>query len=60
MPVEIKELVIRAVVNDDAQSSAGSEESEQSSGFGGGLDNDTVIQECVRQVMQLLARNRER
>ena len=59
MPVEIKELVIRAVVN-NTQSSADDDESGQSADSGGSLDNDVIVQECVRQVMQLLARNRER
>ena len=58
MPVEIKELVIRAVVN-DGQSDANDDDAGQSSG-GGADDNQVIVQECVRQVMQLLARNRER
>ena len=57
MPVEIKELVIRAVIN-DVQSSTDIDSPVQSEGSN--ADNEALIQECVRQVMQLLARNRER
>ena len=57
MPVEIKELVIRAVIN-DAQSSTDIDSPMQSEGSN--ADNEALIKECVRQVMQLLARNKER
>jgi hypothetical protein len=55
MPVEIKELVIRAVVNDVAASLS----SDESTGSGGS-DSDAIIQECVRQVMKILAQKKER
>ena len=59
MPVEIKELVIRAVVK-DTSSTIADDQSAASGVSDGGADNDAIIQECVRQVMQLLARNKER
>ncbi|MFT7265143.1 MAG: hypothetical protein ACI9A2_003227 [Halioglobus sp.] len=55
MPVEIKELVIRTVVS-DADASADSDDSTES----GDLDSEAMIQECVRQVMKILAQNKER
>jgi hypothetical protein len=59
VPVEIKELVIRGVVN-DVQSVAASDKSERSVRSGENLNNDAIVEACVRQVMQLLARERER
>jgi hypothetical protein len=56
MPVEIKELIIRTVVND---ASAGDDESEESTGSNNS-DNEAIIQECVRQVLSILDRNKER
>lgn len=51
MAIEIKELVIRANIRDDA------------GGGGGGLDAKTrqqVVKECVDQVMELLKEREER
>ena len=62
MPVEIKELVIRTVVG----GSAPEPRDETVVEHGGGqatVDPDRVreiVQECVRQVMRILAKNKER
>ncbi len=54
MPVEIKELVIRAVVRDDADegaaAAAGLSEEQQ----------EALVEACVREVMKALRRARER
>lgn len=65
MPIEIKELVIRAVLvsaGDDAAPADGS-----STGPGAALPSATdplatelIVQECVRQVLRILARQQER
>lgn len=64
MPIEIKELVIRAVL--------GSADGESSPGEGAGpgahadaapaqpADTEQIVQECVRQVLRILARRQER
>lgn len=49
MPVEIKELVIRAVVEDD---SVGRRDAE-------GEAEGTVVEECVRQVLRILKEREE-
>lgn len=45
MPIEIKELVVRATIRE---------------GEGGGGDKAEIVQECVEQVMQLLQDRNER
>ena len=63
MPIEIKELVIRAVVGapEDGASGDADRPAAAASGPGGAaLDLDEVVQECVRQVLRILARERER
>ena len=62
MPIEIKELVIRAVL--------GSADTDPSGGEGPGVhraaapaqpaDTEQIVQECVRQVLRILARQQER
>lgn len=60
MPVEIRELVIRTVV------SAAAEEDDESDAGGGGSgggsldETDAIVQECVRQVLRILRKERER
>lgn len=49
MPVEIRELVIRAVVGTDEDEPAGNDH-----------DLDAIVAECVREVLRVLERNRER
>ncbi len=63
MPIEIKELVIRTQVS--APEPASRPESDAEQGGRGtapsGLpDTEALVQECIRQVLQILARQRER
>lgn len=55
MPVEIRELVIRAITDMGAETSAGNPETQQAS-----IDQDALIQECVRQVLNILQKKEER
>jgi len=66
MPVEIKELVIRTVatgaaaqLKGDAED-GGCAETAAATGGGGGGEAAQTVQECVRQVLRILARNKER
>jgi Family of unknown function (DUF5908) len=58
MPVEIRELVIRATVstNTSASSSAGNSQEGPLSING----SDALVQACVSQVMRLLEKQKER
>jgi len=64
MPVEIKELVIRTVATDAAAQLKGDAEdggcAETAAASGGGGEAAQTVQECVRQVLRILARNKER
>lgn len=55
MPVEIKELIIRAVVAEqpDANTAAQSSAGEVS-------DRQTIVEECMRQVLKILKKSKER
>jgi Family of unknown function (DUF5908) len=66
MPIEIRELVIRATVDPKAEALAGgcgspsSKAGEKStSRLQGGADDD-VVQSCVREVLRILEDKRER
>ncbi len=52
MPIEIRELIIKATVSGEGNSA----------GSGGGSDDDkqAMIQECVDQVMEILKEKEER
>ncbi len=61
MPVEIKELVIRTVIGKGAEQT----HDEETGGSAAASQRDpggteAIVQECVRQVMRILARNKER
>jgi hypothetical protein len=58
MPVEIKELVVRAFVQEQATPTAGV--SEPALGAAGAARSEDLVEECVRQVLRVLARNKER
>lgn len=65
MPVEIKELVIRTIVGpvvapEGRADSGASEASDVRPAALAPADADRLLQDCVRQVMRLLARERER
>ncbi|WP_298548735.1 DUF5908 family protein [uncultured Aquimarina sp.] len=49
MPVEIKELVIRAVLNEDTNTPSKD-----------ATDNDSIVQECVTQVLKILKKKNRR
>lgn len=55
MPIEIRELVIRATV----QGAAPLEQAPEQSASDTELDQDALIEECVRQVLEILRRERE-
>lgn len=60
MPVEIRELVIRTVVSSAREEA--DDDSARGRGISGGADSDqdAVVQECVRQVLRILRKERER
>lgn len=63
MPIEIKELVIRTQVS--APEAAPQLEGEADPGGRSAApaslpDTEALVQECIRQVLQILARQRER
>jgi hypothetical protein len=55
MPVEIRELVIRAVVTSEAQDSGRSPQVQESP-----ESREALIQECVRQILRILQKKKER
>jgi hypothetical protein len=57
MPVVINELVIRAVVDTGAGGGNGARPGVQGEG---GSDKESIIAECVDQVLQILEQKRER
>lgn len=52
MPVEIKELIVRVAVDDTVDRRV--DEPQR------GPDTTAIVEECVRQVLRLLKRQRER
>lgn len=54
MPIEIKELVIKAVVDNTSPGQAGAAEQ------GAPQKNDEIISACVEQVLEVLKIKRER
>lgn len=55
MPVEIRELIIRAVVSDSRKQDKGDQNRDRS-----GIEQEDIIKECVKQVLKILKRNGER
>jgi hypothetical protein len=55
MPVEIRELVIRAVTNLEPKNGEDQPEARLAP-----VDTEAIIQECVRQVMSILKKKEER
>ena len=62
MPIEIRELVIRATVGPGATGGCGpsSSDSAQSSSGTHTQSDDDVVQTCVREVLRVLKDKRER
>ncbi|MGZ4968104.1 MAG: DUF5908 family protein [Methylobacter sp.] len=55
MPVEIRELVIRAVVKDEAKQTPDAE-----TALAQPQNQQALIEECVKQVLKILKRKQER
>ena len=53
MPVEIKELIIRAVTTAEPAE-------DEAAPLRAAQDQDAIIQECVRQVLRILKKMKER
>jgi hypothetical protein len=61
MPVEIRELVIRAVTTMDREDSEdANEESPRLLSQGATDGTEAIVQECVRQVLRILRKEKER
>lgn len=62
MPVEIRELVIRAVAMTDKTAVEDASEDERLRPTAGIIDESTeaIIQECIRQVLRILRKEKER
>ncbi len=54
MPVEIRELIIRAVAEDPALSLPSDQEDRES------LSEEAIISACVKEVMRILKKEKER
>ncbi len=52
MPIEIRELVIKAQVKDSSEAKMPLN--------GNGIDKETIIRDCVDQVLEILAKKGER
>jgi hypothetical protein len=55
MPVEIRELVIRAVTTMEAEEAGEAPQTQATA-----ADREAIIQECVRQVLRILQKSEER
>ena len=61
MPIEIRELVIRATIASSTDTGPGGDDDTGAPRSGHApLDVEAIVQECVRQVLRVLARDRER
>lgn len=62
MPIEIRELVIRATIGPAAEPGLpGNSEGGRTDGLPQApVDVEAIVQECVRQVLRVLARDKER
>ena len=63
MPVEIRELVIRAVTmeREDSEDKEGESGTAGSGLAQGSLDgSEAIVQECVRQVLRILRKEKDR
>ena len=61
MPIEIRELVIRATIASASDPAPRGGEGGDAEGHSAApVDVEAIVQECVRQVLRVLARERER
>ena len=58
MPIEIKEIIIRATIGDAGAGSASP--GVPGAAAGGGAPGPEVLQECIEQVFQILEDKKER
>ena len=58
MPIEIRELVIKASVGD--AESANDNNASASGAASGGMSTDAVVKQCVEQVLAILKEKTER
>lgn len=57
MPVEIKELIIRAVVEQDRESTQDAPDLQT---VDDGDEKEALLEACVKQVLRILKRSKER
>ncbi len=60
MPIEIKELIIRAIIKNDNDGAGATNGDANSAKAASNIDKDEIIAECVDQVMNILERSKER
>jgi hypothetical protein len=61
MPIEIRELVIRAVTTMEHEDTEDSPDGESPRPTRGSMDGtEAIVQECVRQVLRILRKEKER
>lgn len=60
MPIEIKELIIRASVQDDVQEAERKTPSRGGSSGKNGTTEEQIVNRCVEQVMEILRIQNER
>ena len=60
MPIEIRELVIRATVDPGCAAGSAASPASLSSARSSGNAGDDVVQTCVREVLRILDDKRER
>ena len=60
MPIEIRELVIRAVALPEREDEELADEDRPQPPLASLRDREAIIQECVRQVLRILRKEKER
>ncbi len=56
MPIEIKELVIKATIEGDSEKSSGSSKG----GGGGAKAGENIVDACVEKVLEILEKQKQR
>jgi hypothetical protein len=57
MPIEIRELVIKATIGEDSKNTGGD---GNSSGGGAPANQDAIVQACVERVLEIMKQKQER
>lgn len=61
MPIEIRELHIKAVINEGEKRGGDTSQAEQPSASSAQMsDKDAIISECIEKVMEILNQKKER